>query len=152
MHRALLISQPQAAVISVVSSPWLSMVARLTAIRTGPRRTARRLGPLKSGVSISNPREPVAGEVDTGGFQSSIQTQSQRHRQRVCLAAETSGPAFIKPRWVCSKDGSAQAHRLRATKEGRENVREGGRARRETEKEKLGPHKSRVASQPLNSL
>ncbi len=79
----------------------------------------------------------------------------------MCVAAKTSGPAFLKPHWVCSKEGPTPAHRLIATKEGRENVREGGRARerrrerereREKETEKLRPHKSTVASQPLYSL
>lgn len=55
--------------------------------------------------------------------------------QAESVAAETSGPAFIKPHWVCSKEGPKPAHRLRATKEGSVSVREGGRARGETEKE-----------------
>lgn len=62
-------------------------------------------------------------------------------------AAKTSGPAFLKPHWVCSKEGPTPAHRLRVTKEGRENVREKARGEREKETEKLGPHKSTVASQ-----
>lgn len=45
------------------------------------------------------------------------------------MAAKTSSPAFLKPCWVCSKEGPTPAHRLRATKEGRENIRGGGRAR-----------------------
>lgn len=70
------------------------------------------------------------------------------------MAAKTSSPAFLKPRWVCSKEGPTPAHRLRATKEGRENIRGGGRARveRGKETEYNGPHKNAVASQPLYSL
>lgn len=72
-------------------------------------------------MSISNPGDLGAGEEGT-----------QRFRQPVCVAAETSGPAFLKPHWVCSKEGPTSAHRLRATKEGTERKRErGGERERE---------------------
>ena len=56
-----------------------------------------------------------------------LQEGTRRFRQQACVTAETSGPAFLKPHWVCSKEGPTSAHRLRATKKGRERNREGGR-------------------------
>lgn len=124
---------------SAVFSPWLSIVAQPTANSMGPRRMSRKLGTLQCGTCISNPSNLEAGE----GWHKRLSEQhaenrTQRHRQRVCVAAKTSGPAFLKPRWVCSEEGPTPAHRLRATKEGRENVREKGRARGGREKETRG--------------
>lgn len=89
-----------------VSSPWLSAAARPVANSMGPRRMSRKCGTPERCVSISNPSDLEAGKEGT-----------QRFRQQACVAAETSGPAFLKPHWVCSKEGPTSAHRLRATKE-----------------------------------
>lgn len=105
-----------------VSSPWLSAVAQPAANSVGPRRMSSKRGTPQCGTSISNPSDLEAGEEG-----------KQRFRQRACVAAETSGPAFLKPHWVCSKEGPTSAHRLRATKEGRER-KERKRGERERER------------------
>lgn len=110
-----------------VSSPWLSAAARPPANSTGPRRMSRSSGTPQGGVSISNPSDLEAGGEGT-----------LRFRQQARVTAETSGPAFLKPHWVCGKEGPTSAHRLRATKEGREGERgekERGERRRERGRE-----------------
>lgn len=98
---------------AAVSSPWLSAAAQPAANSTGPRRMGRKRGTPQRGTSISNPSDLEAGEEGR-----------RRLRQQARVTAETSGPAFLKPHWVCSKEGPTSAHRLRATKEGRERKRE----------------------------
>lgn len=66
---------------SVVSSPWLSIAARPTANSMGPRTMSRRLGALQCGISISNPSDLEAGEVDTAGSQSNTQRPKDRDAQ-----------------------------------------------------------------------
>lgn len=126
---------------SDVSSPWLSIAARLAGIRMGPSRITRRLGTLQCGVSISVPHDLEAGEIDTG-FQ--CRRKGRGGTGRECGCWDLRPCLYKAPLGVCSKEGPKPAHRLRATKEGRVSVREGGRARERDRKR--GPHRSCTAS------
>lgn len=76
--------------------------------------------------------EGWAGDWGPFAVVSASLIQATWRLKKVCVAAKTSGPAFLKPCWVCCKEGPTPAHRLRVTKKGRENVGEGGRAGRES--------------------
>lgn len=139
---------------------------------TGPGGRAGSAGPRGAPARASRiratqkPEESLARGAAAGA--------QQRHRDTVpvslcmcarvcaCVAAWTSGPAFLKPHWVCSEEGPTPAHRLTATKEGRENARRGERRERreggggeeeESERETRGARdhtRARAASQRLS--
>lgn len=134
-HKVLPIFQPGAAIITLLSShlgsPWRPCPQQTA---WGPGGRAGSWGPCNVARASLIRATWKLGDFDTSCFQRSTRRTEQRHRQRgrvyvcVCVAAKTSGPAFLKPHWVCSEEGPTPAHRLTTTKEGRENARGRGRA------------------------
>jgi len=116
-HKVPLISQLQAAITRLLS-PHLGSPMQPGPPPTvwGPEGWAGDWGPCNVASASLIRGTWRLEKVDTHSFQSST---PKRGKGRVCETAKISGPVFLKPCWVCSKEGQTPAHRLRATKEGR---------------------------------